>query len=281
MPLYNFHQHSSFSDGQAHAEQYVEKASQLNFKAMGFTEHSPLPFKTTFSLKMENIDDYIKTIEILKDKYSGKISVYRALEMDYIPRYSEDFSFWRKIVKADYLIGSVHLVKSDVSNALWFIDGPNSDVYDKGIKTVFNGNIKKAVSQFFIQSMLMIESQKFEVIGHFDKIKMHNKNRFFNENEAWYIKLVDNLLDLIKQKGIIVEINTRGIYKKRSHALFPDGVALQKVKKFKIPIIISSDAHKPDEINASFDIAVNRLLNMGFKDILYFNNGEWQECKLQ
>ncbi len=280
VPDYNLHQHSDFSDGKEQAEKYVEKAVELGFTATGFTEHSPLPFDTPFSLKLENVNKYIETTDILKEKYKNSIEVYRGLEMDFIPGMSEDFDFWRKITKADYLIGSVHLIKPRNSNNLWFTDGPDPDIYDLGIKTLFNNDVKKAVTRFYEQTIEMIETQKFEITGHFDKVKMHNKNRFFNEDEKWYQNLIDKVIDLIKQKGLIVEINTRGLYKKRYNGLFPDGTALKKVKQKDIPVIISSDAHKPDELNLYFDYAVNQLVNEGFKSVMRLQNGEWQEVPL-
>ena len=280
MPGYNLHQHSLFSDGKAEPAAYARKAAELGFSAIGFTEHSPLPFPTPFSLKTENVNEYIRVTKELKKDYSGRLEIYRGLEMDFVPGMSEDFSFWRKLAQADYLIGSVHLVKPDDSDQLWFTDGPDRNVYDKGIEDLFGGDVKKAVTRFFTQTMEMIETQDFEVIGHFDKIKMHNQNRFFREDEKWYQDLIDKVIGLIKQKGIIAEVNTRGLYKKRSDSLFPDGITLKKVKENRIPVMISSDAHQPDELNALFDVAERKLKEYGFETVMKLQNGRWIEKEL-
>jgi histidinol-phosphatase (PHP family) len=277
---YNLHQHSFFSDGKEHPKKYAEKAVELGFSAIGFSEHSPLPFYNNFSLKEEKVDEYIQTIEQLKKNFSGKLNVYRALEMDFIPGISEDFTFWRNRIRADYLIGSIHLVKPKFGDELWFTDGPDFRTYDEGLKLFFEGDIKKAVTAFYLQTNRMIETQQFEILGHFDKIKMHNRNRFFREDEKWYRRLVDKTLDLVKQKNLIIEINTRGLYKNRSDSLFPDNYSLQKVKDLNIPIIISSDAHLPDELNLLFDFAEERLIQFGFKEVMYFENGKWIQKSL-
>jgi len=281
MPDYNLHQHSLFSDGKSEPTKYVEKGIEIGFSAIGFTEHSPLPFDNPFSLKKENVQKYVSEIELLQKKYEDKINIYRSLEMDFIQTMSEDFDFWAKECKTNYLIGSVHLVYTGKNSPLWFTDGPDPKVYDKGIKDFFGGNVKKAVTAFFHQTNQMIESQSFDIIGHFDKIKMHNADRFFSDDDKWYCNLVDETIGLIKNKNLIVEINTRGIYKKRSNKLFPDGYALKRVKELGLPIIISSDAHKPDEINSLFGFTVDYLQKLGFKEMMSFNNGIWETQNLK
>ncbi len=281
MPNYNLHQHSIFSDGKEEPNKYVEKAIELNFSAIGFTEHSPLPFETPFSLKEENIQNYIDEIDSLKEKFSDKLEIYRALEMDFVPIFSEDFNHWKSKCKTDYLIGSVHLVSSSKENPLWFTDGPDPDIYDQGLMEFFGGDIKKAVKTFYNQTNQMIETQDFDIIGHFDKIKMHNANRFFTDEDVWYRKLIDETVELIKEKGLIVEINTRGLYKKRSDKLFPDDYALKSVKEKNIPIIISSDAHKADEINNLFPPTVEYLKNLRFTEMMEFSDYKWKAIELQ
>jgi len=281
MPKYNLHQHSVFSDGKEEPNKYVEKAIELDFSAIGFTEHSPLPFNTPFSLKEENIQKYIDEIDSLKEKFSDKLEIYRALEMDFVPVFSEDFNHWKSKCKTEYLIGSVHLVSSSKENPLWFTDGPDSDIYDQGLHEFFGGDIKKAVKTFYTQTNQMIETQQFDIIGHFDKIKMHNANRFFTDEDVWYRKLIDETVELIKEKDLIVEINTRGLYKKRSDKLFPDDYALKLVKEKNIPIIISSDAHKSDEINALFPQTVEYLKKLGFTELMEFSNYNWRSIELK
>ncbi len=277
---FNFHQHSVFSDGKARPEAYIKQALTLNFEAMGFSEHSPLPFNTSFSLKQNNIENYVSAIDELKQKYQNKISIYRSLEIDFIPGFSEDFNLWKNRCKVDYTLGGIHLVKPNNSNELWFIDGPDQNIYDRGLKQFFDGNIKKAVTTYFYQVNNMISSQQFDVVAHIDKIKMHNRNRFFNEDETWYRQLVSETLHLVKEKNLIIEVNTRGLYKKRSNKLFPDDKTLQQAIKLNIPVIISSDAHQPEEINLYFDYAVERLLHFGCKYIMFFNKTQWQERAL-
>ncbi len=281
MIYFNFHQHSLFSDGKAEPEEYIKQALELGFEAMGFSEHSPLPFKTPFSLKIENIENYVETLDALKEKYRDQLSVYRSLELDFVPGFSEDFEKWKRLCKVDYAIGGVHLVKPNDTEELWFTDGPDRNIYDQGVETFFGNDIKKAVKTYYHQLNGMVESQHFDVVAHVDKITMHNQNRFFTEEEKWYRDLVSETLHLIKEKELIIEVNTRGLYKKRSNKLFPDGKTLQQVIESDIPVILSSDAHQPGEINLYFDYAIKRLHHFGCKRVLFFNGSGWEERGLE
>jgi len=277
---FNFHQHSHFSDGKQPPEDYVKQAVEIGFQAMGFTEHSPLPFATYYALPQGREQEYVAETNRLKEKYASRIKLYRALEQDFIPGITEDFRSVANRLQLDYTIGSVHLVASGETDELWFIDGPEMSVYDEGLNQLFHGDIRKGVTQYYHQINEMIQTQEMDVVGHLDKIKMHNAGRFFQVNEVWYQHLVNETLDLVKQKELIVEVNTRGIYKKRSDSYFPDHDTLKKVKELDIPILISSDAHQPHELNLGFAEVQRHLLNFGFTEARYFNDGQWQAFAL-
>ena len=110
---------------------------------------------------------------------------------------------------------------------------------------------------------------------------MHNRNRFFTDSEKWYRNLINETVDLIKQKDIIVEINTRGLYKKRSDELFPDCYALNRIKELNIPIILSSDAHHSDEVIMLFDETTEKLKTIGFREVMFFDLGKCETKSIQ
>ena len=84
---------------------------------------------------------------------------------------------------------------------------------------------------FWEQTFEMLETQHLDIIAHFDKIKMHNRDRFFTENEQWYKILADKAIQLIKRYDVIIEVNTRGLYKKRCERFYPSTELLMKARK--------------------------------------------------
>ena len=273
--LTNHHTHSLYSDGSSQPEEYIIEAVSKGFHVLGFTEHSPLPFENPFSFRKENKEEYTSLMQSLKKKYSSQIAVYSGMEMDYIPGMSENFSKIKAEYKLDYLIGSVHLVRPENNDELWFTDGPNYETYDLGLKELFAGDIRKAVTTYYQQLNEMIETQHFDIIGHFDKIKMHNRDRFFKEDEPWYMALVNETLDLLQDRDIIVEVNTRGIYKQRSETTYPGLDILKQVKKLRIPVMVNSDAHKPHELDGEFGYGFSILKEAGIDEVVYFKGNGW------
>jgi histidinol-phosphatase (PHP family) len=269
--LSNHHTHSYFSDGKNHPREYIEQAIEKGFNLIGFTEHSPLPFENGFSFKPERKQEYHDLMSGLKQKYAGQIAVYSGMEMDFVPGMSDNFAAIEKEYQTDYLIGSVHLVNSPVGDELWFIDGPMAEIYDAGLRDYFGGDIRKAVTAYYRQVNLMLETQRFDIIGHLDKIKMHNRGRYFSEDEKWYRDLVSETLRLIKEKDIIAEVNTRGIYKKRSDTIYPGIEILKQIKSLGIKVMVNSDAHQPEEIDGAYLYAFRLLEAAGIDETAFFS----------
>jgi histidinol-phosphatase (PHP family) len=273
--LTNHHTHSLYSDGNSHPEEYIKQAIDKGFDLLGFSEHSPLPFDSTFSFQHSKEDEYLTLIATLKSRYSSRIQLALGMEIDYIPGVSEDFDALINRYSLDYSIGSVHLVKERNQDSLWFIDGPVPEIYDSGLEEIFNGDIRKAVSAYYRQVNEMLQSQHFDILGHMDKIKMHNQDRYFRENEAWYQALVKETLHLIREKNVIVEVNTRGIYKKRSATTYPGPEILKQICELQIPVMINSDAHQPHELIGAFSAGLEIIKEAGIRELVYYSGKGW------
>jgi histidinol-phosphatase (PHP family) len=278
LPWFNLHTHSRFCDGSGEPEEYVKAAIDKGFHSIGFSSHAPVPFKNNFAIRDDDeLLEYCNTIRNLKVKYQDQISIRLALEIDFIEGITRDFKDFEQTCRLDYIIGSVHLVKNANDDSLWFIDGSKVESYDNGLKNIFGGNTRLAVTTYYEQVSRMIMTQKPDIIGHFDKIKMHNQDRFFSENEIWYRKLVMDLLETIEQSGSIIEVNTRGIYKKRCDDLYPGQWILKEIRKRGLPVTLSSDAHRPEEIDGYYAETLDILRDIGFKKLVYYGEDGWKE----
>ncbi|MBQ6068956.1 MAG: histidinol-phosphatase [Bacteroidales bacterium] len=258
--LSNYHTHSHYCDGKGELRDYVQLALANGFAALGFSGHAPLPFKNNFSIHDEDYLAYCNEVRALKEEYSHRIDIRLGLEIDYVPGVNDNFQPLIQQGGLDYCIGGVHLVTdpndtewlhdhpAEAAERIWFIDGPRQETYDEGLQRVFHGDIRLGVTSFFHQSNAMIESQHPTIVAHFNKIVMHNRDRYFLETDKWYLDLVYETIELIREVGCIVEVNTRGIYKKRHDDFYPSRQLLRHMADKHIPVIISTDAHCPDDL---------------------------------
>ena len=283
--LSNYHTHSCYCDGRGKPYEFVEYALSHGFSALGFSGHSPLPFKNNFSIK--DYDGYCNDIRSLKEKYAGRIEIKLGLEIDYVPGLLGDFKPLIKSGGLDYTIGSVHLIpnpddveelrklndttvgeeRAQIPYHLWMIDGPRQETYDNGLRHIFGGDIRTGVRAYFRQENEMIEKNRPTIVGHPDKILMHNKERYFNSSDKWYRDLFYETLDLIHETGCICEINTRGIYKGRHTDYYPSREHLRRMNELGIPVVVSTDAHQPSELDLS-EGAYELLKEVGYKNLI-------------
>ena len=83
-----------------------------------------------------------------------------------------------------------------------------------------------------------------------------------------------------KEKSLIVEVNTRGIYKKRSTDFYPSTWILPIMREMNVPVVISSDAHLPSELTLCFKEAEEALKAVGYKETMCFRNGGYEAISL-
>jgi len=277
----NYHSHTNFCDGTDLPEVYVKQALALGMGVYGFSSHAPIPFyECKWAMNIEALEEYTLEIARLKQKYEGRIEVLLGLEVDYVPDRMGPTAHFLQTAGLDYSIGSIHFVDGLGNGKGLEIDGP-LDVFKKGLYEIFGGDVRKAVSRYFELTRMMLDEDCPDIVGHLDKIKMQNsREHFFSETEQWYRDELRATLEAIADSGAIIEVNTRGLYKKRSAELYPGVWALEQALELDIPIMLNSDAHHPSEIVAEFPAAAKVLNGIGYDSAMVLANGEWQEAGL-
>ena len=141
----------------------------------------------------------------------------------------------------------------------------------------FKGNQEMLIAYYFRAFCEMIESTHPNIVGHFDKIKIHN---ILDTDSRFYIQHAENALFRMKEMGCMLEVNTRGIYKKKTTETYPSLELLQIAKDFDIPIVLNSDAHHPRELMACFEIGHEVIKKAGYKEKWVLLQGKWQAISL-
>lgn len=276
MPWTNYHSHSHYCDGKSPLEDHVKAAIRAGMYAFGFSSHSPVRFSSSWNMPLERLDEYLKEARALKEKYKDQIQLYVGLELDFIPNIISSETDYIQAAKLDHIVGSIHYVDHYADGRPWEVDGRHQP-FLVGLKEIFDGDIEAAVRRYFELTREMVETCPGIIVGHLDKIKMQNEGgALFSEASDWYIEEVEKTLEVIAQKGLIVEVNTRGIYKKKADTTYPSPWILKRIQEKGIPIMLNSDSHTPDELTGRFEETAKLLLELGFTELMALWEGEWQ-----
>ena len=251
----NFHTHSLYCDGKGSPGDFVAKAGESMVSCLGFSSHAPLPFDCTWCMKSERLAAYLYELEQLKQSQRD-VAVYKSLEIDFIPGVISANEFKSQL---DYTLGSIHFVDAFPDGRHWEIDGPHAS-FLQGLDAIFNNDIRSVIARYFELTREMIATACPTIVGHLDKIKIQNiGEKFFKESDSWYQKEVTRTLALVRDAGAIVEVNTRGLYQKKSLTPYPSPWVLDLLLQYNIPVTLSSDAHHPDDLVNCFSETASLL----------------------
>ena len=281
MQLSNYHSHCTFCDGRSTPEDFVKFAISHGFRAYGFSSHSPLPFETFWNMSKDDMPEYLEEINRLKEKYAGQLEIYTSLEIDYLDEtYNPSIAYFQEL-PLDYRIGSIHFLPLSEhlsEDNMVCIDGAFAD-YKDSVDRYFEGKISKLVTRYFDSTLKMIEAGVIDIVGHMDKIYMNgHKCEGFSFDADWYQKPFKAVLDLIAQKGLMVEVNTKNLIKKQQ--IFPRKEYLGLLKDMNIPVMVNSDCHYPDLVNDGRTEAFEILKEIGFRTTRELIKGNWQDVAI-
>ena len=81
-------------------EEYVLAAMEAGFDKLGFSDHTPFPYTDGFfngdKMEMDQLEDYIASVEALRRQYAGEIEILLGLECEAV---EEFFPFLREMRK--------------------------------------------------------------------------------------------------------------------------------------------------------------------------------------
>jgi len=263
--------------------------------AIGFSSHAPVEkktgFKTTWHMPDERLNAYIDEVNAARRRWEGKIAVYLGLELDYIKGLRCALDDDIRSLNLDYLIGSVHYLVPPQgptkAGAPFTVDGPIEEV-ETGIREGFAGDGEAMMNAYWDAVTEMIALGGFDIVGHLDLIKRNNTaNRLFNSEGETYVRRTEEVVSAIATAargggGFVVEVNTGGINRGFVSETYPSSAILRLLRRHKVPVMISADAHNARDLDGNYQTACQTLRDAGYTSHVIFagrNGGKpvWRE----
>ncbi|MBP7254818.1 MAG: histidinol-phosphatase [Negativicutes bacterium] len=202
--------------------------------------------KFKYSLK-----DYFKFMQMLKEKgYPVKIGIEicNFKNQEKVKAIIKDYEF-------DYIIGSVH-----------FLNGWGYDFAD--IKQVWNDFSLQDIYKWYAEEITnLAQSGLYDVLGHPFNIRL-----FKNIPEFDVKPILEQVATVLKEANMVIDINTGTLYRYPIEEISPYPDFLQVAKKYDLPIITSSDAHKPEDCGRYIDEAIDYAKTFGYDSSIIFTN---------
>ncbi len=243
---------------EANVERYRAAADERGIAELGVSEHVYRfeqaldvwrhPFWVTYAL--DDIDAYCTFIREQTDLRLG-------IEADFVPGAEDRMVNLLQARDFDYVIGSVHFI-GDVA-----VDMDDYSVWDSG------RSVEDVWKRYFETLGEAARSGIFDVLAHPDLVKVWGVERPQPEGDLRFY--YDLAMDGITESGIAIEVSTAGL-RKRAKELYPAPAFLEMCLEAGAPIALSSDAHRPEDIGADYDSAIELLGQFGITELSVFDH---------
>ena len=231
---------------------YVKRAVEKGFQTIGFSDHAPVDcgYDPRHRMNFSEFSEYIEAIDLLK-KQNPDIHIRCGIEADIYEGFENSLLSLTHNQPVNYIIGTVHYI-DDV-----FVFGDEAAGFPRWKKRQF-------IRQYFKMIKTGIQSGLIDIVGHLDVIKWT-----LPEMKADIYENAIEILNLMSETHHILELNTSGLRKKPGE-MYPDFTILQMAADLRLPICLGSDAHRPQDVGADFDQAVDMLRSLGYNEQIAF-----------
>lgn len=252
--LASYHNHSSWSDGKGSLEEMIESARAQGVEELGVSDHfvlHPDGKQYPWSIHPDQLGAYVD--EILELARTAPLTVRLGLEVDWFPNIAEAIRHALEPYPFDYLIGSVHEVNG------FIVDG-SPQAWER-LTAAERDEIHR---QYWLNLGTMAESGLFDIAAHLDLCKKFA----FHPTIDLSVEIAA-ALDAIASAGLVVELNTAGWYKPCNDA-YPALALLEQCHERNVPVTLSSDSHRPEDLVRDFDRGAARLREAGYEQLTRF-----------
>jgi len=241
---------------QANAERYRAVAVQGGIAELGVSEHV---YRFEQALEVWRHPFWVQNAHDDLDAYCGFVreqtDLRLGIEADFVPGGEDRMANLLDARGFDYVIGAVHFLREEA------VDMEDYSVWDRG------HSAEEIWRRYFQTLGEAARSGLFDVLAHPDLVKVWGRERPLPEGDLRrYYELA---MEGIAQSGIAVEVSTAGL-RKRVAELYPAPAFLQMCLQAGAPVALSSDAHRPEDVGADYDQALELLEELGVSELCVF-----------
>lgn len=275
----DFHIHTSFSgDSETPMEDQIIKSIDLGLENICFTDHLDLEYPEQYGYFDLEVEDYVKHVSLMKDKYKDQINITLGIEFGLIPeeRVASKYVDLANKYPFDFILGSIHIID-------W--KDPYHPDYWEG------KSVNQGLEEYFKEILSSIQIyDEYDSLGHLDYIiryaklaknpKRNQELLFDNYEYKEYKEVLDTILSHLIKNDKSLEVNSAG-YKKGLGAPNPQYGILKRYKEMGGQLItIGSDGHETKHLAYDFDKVHDLLRAVGYEYYVIYKDRKPEMLKL-
>jgi len=225
-------------------EEYVLAAIDMGLESIVFLEHLETGinyFERTW-LTEEDFTYYLDEGRRLQDAYSGRIRILLGVEVGYNPAAAGRLREWLNSHPWDRIGLSYHFL-FDGTRHLNMVSRRKGNI--EALEAL---GPESVLTRYFDDLIRAAQEIDCHMICHLDAAMRHSQGLRFQPSH-W--EQVETLLQLMHEKGIMLELNTSG-FPLRGEP-FPCRSIVIRAMELGIPLVAGSDAHSPAQVGRSFE----------------------------
>ena len=236
----NYHTHTPRCRHASGTErEYAENARKGGLRILGFSDHtpydySPSAYKSGIRMEVEELGDYVSTLERLRREYEGQLDIRIGLEVEYYPNLFRRLLDTAKAHGVEYMILGQHFVGNEEGEPY---SGQPTD--DEGI-----------LDRYVKQSIEGLQTGAITYVAHPDLMRYVGDGRIYDRH-------MRELCRAARDLSIPLEINLLGV---RDHRHYPNEAFWRIAGEEGNTAILGSDAHQPEAVVCPEAEAAGRAL---------------------
>jgi histidinol-phosphatase (PHP family) len=224
---------------QANAERYRNAAGERGIAELGVSEHV-YRFEQALSVWRHPFWERYARDDL--DEYCGFVREQTDLRLG---------------IEADFVAGSVHFLREGA------VDMDDYSVWDSG------RSVEEIWRRYFQVVGESAASGLFDILAHPDLVKYWGDEQRRPEGDLR--RYYEPAVEAIAEAGIAVEVSTAGL-RKPAGELYPARALLEMCVQAGVPVALSSDAHRPQDVGADYDQALELLQALGVGELCVFEH---------
>jgi len=264
----DLHTHTVFSDGVHTMEDMVRAAVERGFASVGISDHSYTHFDLRYCIRQERLPEYHAELRRLKDAYAGRIQIYAGLEYDGYSELEDRYLY-------DYLIGDCHYIK--VGDRYFSVDHA-AEEQRKTVDEWFGGDSLAYCRAYFDTYVERTRLHRPDVLGHFD---LPVKFGLVDEETPAYRRMATEALLACLEVTPIVELNTGAMARGLRNDPYPHLFLLREILHHGGRVLLSSDAHRCENLGFRFEDGLALLRGMGFRSVAMLRHSGFEDVEIE